>query len=145
MCAQPCLTLCNPMDCSPQSSSVHGIFPSNNTGAGCHFHLQGIFMTQGLNPRLLNLLHCQVDTLLLSCLGIPNEDITLDYTASPPLLSISMSFLPYTFSCERSVLLVFWSFSSVANSCDFGLPIGAGEFRVFLLHNLCHFPLKIVF
>ena len=23
---QPCLTLCNPMDCSPPGSSVHGIF-----------------------------------------------------------------------------------------------------------------------
>ena len=24
--AQPCLTLCNPVDCSPPGSSVHGIF-----------------------------------------------------------------------------------------------------------------------
>ena len=28
-----------------------------NTGVGCHFPLQGIFGTQGLNPRLLRLLH----------------------------------------------------------------------------------------
>ena len=26
MCAQPCLTLCDPMDCSPPGSSVRGIF-----------------------------------------------------------------------------------------------------------------------
>ena len=26
LCAQSCLTLCNAMDCSPQGSSVHGIF-----------------------------------------------------------------------------------------------------------------------
>ena len=26
MCAQSCLTLCDPMDCSPSGSSVHGIF-----------------------------------------------------------------------------------------------------------------------
>ena len=26
MCAQSCLTLCNPMDDSPPGSSVHGIF-----------------------------------------------------------------------------------------------------------------------
>ena len=26
VCAQSCLTLCNPMDCSPPGSSVHGIF-----------------------------------------------------------------------------------------------------------------------
>ena len=26
VCAQLCLTLCDPMDCSPPGSSVHGIF-----------------------------------------------------------------------------------------------------------------------
>ena len=35
MCAQPCLTLWNPMDCSLPSSSVYGIFSSKNTGVGC--------------------------------------------------------------------------------------------------------------
>ena len=29
-------------------------FPGKNTGVGCHFLLQGIFTTQGLNPRLLH-------------------------------------------------------------------------------------------
>ena len=28
-----------------------------NTGVGCHFLLQGIFPTQGSNPRVLHLLH----------------------------------------------------------------------------------------
>ena len=32
-------------------------FPGENTGVGCHFLLQGIFPTQGLNPHLLHLLH----------------------------------------------------------------------------------------
>ena len=36
----------------------------------CHFLLQGIFLTQGLNLRLL---HSQADTLLLSHLGSPNK------------------------------------------------------------------------
>ena len=31
--------------------------PGKITGVGCHFVLQGIFPTQGLNPRLLYLLH----------------------------------------------------------------------------------------
>ena len=31
-------------------------FPGKNTGEGCHFLLQGIFLTQGLN---LSLLHCR--------------------------------------------------------------------------------------
>ena len=49
------------MDCSPSISSVHG-FPGKNTGVGCHFLLQGIFLTQGSNPRLSCLLHWQVDS-----------------------------------------------------------------------------------
>ena len=31
-------------------------FPGKNSGVGCHFLLQGIFPTQGSNPRLL---HCR--------------------------------------------------------------------------------------
>ena len=38
-------------------------YPSKNTGVGCHFLLQGIFLTQGLNPCLL---HWQEDSLPLS-------------------------------------------------------------------------------
>ena len=60
--AQLCLTLCNPMDCTPPGSSVHGNSPGKNTGVGCHFLLQGIFPTQGLNLGLLHLLHWQVDS-----------------------------------------------------------------------------------
>ena len=54
--AQSCQTLCNPMDCSLPDSSVHGNSPGKNTGMGCHHLLQGIFLTQGLNPGLL---HCK--------------------------------------------------------------------------------------
>ena len=35
-------------------------FPSKNTGVGCHFLLQGIFLTQGSNLHLLPLLHWQI-------------------------------------------------------------------------------------
>ena len=38
------------------------------TAARCHFLLQGVFPAQGSNPSLL---HRQVDSLLLSCLGFP--------------------------------------------------------------------------
>ena len=51
-----CLTLWDPMDCSPPGSSVHGDSPGKNTGVDCHPLLQGIFPTQGSNPRLL---HCR--------------------------------------------------------------------------------------
>ena len=48
--AQSCLTLYDPLDCSPRN------FPSKSTGVGCHFLLQGIFLTQGSNPGLQ---HCR--------------------------------------------------------------------------------------
>ena len=44
-----CLTLSDPMGCSPPGSSVHGDSPGKNTGVGCHVLLQGIFLTQGSN------------------------------------------------------------------------------------------------
>ena len=42
------------------------VFSGKNTGVGCHFLLQGIFLTQGSNLSLLHLLHWQVDSLPLS-------------------------------------------------------------------------------
>ena len=54
--AQSCLTLCDPTDCSPPGSSVHGDSPGKNTRVGCHALLQGLFPTQGLNPGLP---HCR--------------------------------------------------------------------------------------
>ena len=55
---QSCLTLYDPMDCSPP-----GIYPwdspRKNTGVGCRALLQGIFPTQGLKPCFLCLLRWQ--------------------------------------------------------------------------------------
>ena len=45
-----CLTLCYPMGCSlPDSSPWNS--PGENTGVSSHFLLQGIFPTQGVEPR----------------------------------------------------------------------------------------------
>ena len=56
------MTLCDPMNVSPLSSSVHGILQARN-GVGCHALHWEIFSTQGLN---LPLLHWQEDSLPLS-------------------------------------------------------------------------------
>ena len=50
--SQSCLTLCNPMDCSPPGSSVHADSLGKSTGVGCRALLQGIFPTQGSKPGL---------------------------------------------------------------------------------------------
>ena len=58
------------MDCSPPGSSVYGDSPGKNTGVGCHALLQGIFPTQGSNPRSPAL---QVDSLLSEPPGKPKN------------------------------------------------------------------------
>ena len=63
------------MDCSPQCSSVHGVFQARTLQAvGCHALLQGIFPTQGSNLRLLRLLHWQAGFLPLAPPGKPSEN-----------------------------------------------------------------------
>ena len=42
--ALSCLTLCDPMNCSPPGSSIHGILQEKD------FLFQGIFPTQGIEP-----------------------------------------------------------------------------------------------
>ena len=75
--AQSCLTLCDPMNCSPLGSSVHGDSPGKNTGVGCHALLQGIFPTQGSNPGLS---HCRWIFHHLSRKGSPR---ILEWVAYP--------------------------------------------------------------
>ena len=57
---QLCPTLCDPIDCCPPGSSVHGDSPGRNTRVGCHGLLQGILPTQGSNTWSLAL---QADSL----------------------------------------------------------------------------------
>ena len=58
-----------PRTVAHQAPLSMGLFPSKNTGVGCHFLLQGIFLTQGPNLCLLQLLHWLVDSLPLRHLG----------------------------------------------------------------------------
>ena len=49
--AQSCLTLCNPMECSPPGSSVHGDSPSKNTWSGLPCLPSGDLPNAGVEPR----------------------------------------------------------------------------------------------
>ena len=60
---QSCLTLCDPMGCSPPGSSVHGDSPGKKSGVGGHALLQGAVLIQGSK--------LQADSLPLSHLGSP--------------------------------------------------------------------------
>ena len=80
--AQLCPILCDLMDCSPPGSSGHGILQARIREVGCHFLLQGIFRTQGLNLYLLCLLHRQVDSLPLAPQGKPSKCLWASANAS---------------------------------------------------------------
>ena len=70
---QSCLTLYDPMDCSPPGSSVHGDSSGKDTGVD----IQGIFPTQGSNPGLP---HCRRILYWLSHQGSPK---ILEWAAYP--------------------------------------------------------------
>ena len=87
--AQLCLTLCDPMDCSPPSSSVHGILQARiQEWVGCHFLLQGIFPTPGSNPGLP---HCKQMLYPLSHQGRHNQTQLLFTTLSSCHLVVAQS------------------------------------------------------
>ena len=64
--AQLCLTLCDPMDCGPPGSSVHGILQARVLEWVAIPFSRGIFPIQGWN---LGLLHRQADSSPLSLQG----------------------------------------------------------------------------
>ena len=65
-------------------------FPGKNPRMGCHFLLQGIFLTQGWNPCLLCLLHWQVGSLLLHHLALTLN--LLNFPLPPPCSFLSFLF-----------------------------------------------------
>ena len=95
-------TLSNPMGHSPPGSSVHRDSPGQNTGVGCHALLQGIFLTQGLNPGLL---HCRWIFYHLSHQGSPKSSLG-DPNVKPRLRIIVLEALPqpHLLPCYASVL-----------------------------------------
>ena len=119
--AQSCPTLWDPMDCSPTRLLRPWDFPGKNTGVGCHFLLQEIFLTQGLNPGLL---HCRqtlyhlshrevvqtlsrVQLFVTPCTAA--HQVSLSFTISHSLLrlmSIESMMLSNHFALFRPLLLL---------------------------------------
>ena len=70
--AQLCLTVHDPMDCSPPGSSFHEILQQRILEWVAMPSSREIFPTQGLNLFLLHFLHWQVDSLPLVPPGKPH-------------------------------------------------------------------------
>ena len=93
---QSCPTLCDPMNCSPPGSSVHGDSLGKNTGVGSYSLLQRIFLTQGSNPSLLQKGFLPSEppweapeegskVKLLSCVQLFAIPLTIAYQAPPSM------------------------------------------------------------
>ena len=71
--AQSCLTLCNPMDCSPPGFSVHGDSPGKNTRVSCHAPQTDYDSNIGFPLTVYNLGHVssvQFSSVTQSCLTL---------------------------------------------------------------------------
>ena len=79
-CCSPCLPTFHTLPPSPPLSPVHTSLPVCSTGkdarVDCHALLQGIFPTQGSNPRLICLLALQASSLPLAPPGKPQVWVT---------------------------------------------------------------------
>ena len=116
------------MHCSPPGSCVHGDIPEKNSGVGCHFLFQEIFLTQKLNQHLLQALQNFIQLRLQSpwmwgswwCRQCASTECQVQslYIASPgfPLSLHELLNLLCLRGC-LSVLYLQVQFSSVAQSC----------------------------
>ena len=75
------------MDLWPTSVFCPCDSPGKNTGVGFHVLLQGIFPTQGSNPRLLCLMHWQAGSLPLVPPEKPKKKIILFKSKGPDGIS----------------------------------------------------------
>ena len=115
---QSCLTLCDPMDCSPPGSSVHGILQAWILEWDCHVLLHGIFLIQGWSPSLLYLLHWQVGSLPSLPPGKPRQGTTIfiKENTMKKLLKITEVTLSTPWDCspmEKNNMKCFYIFNRV--------------------------------
>ena len=96
---QSCMTLWDPMDCSPPGSSAHRISQVRILEWVAIFPPRGIFLIQGSNTHLLHLLRWQADSLPLHCLG------SLCFTYSHRFLSSPLS-LPFISHLGKEIHLI---------------------------------------
>ena len=93
--AQSCLTLCNPMDCSPPSSSIHGILQAKYW-SGLPFPSPGYLPNPGIQPR----------SPALRADALTSDSCLEEYYGSHMALSISkLLLLNYSSSGPLSLLL----------------------------------------
>ena len=114
--SQSCPNLCNPIDCSLAGSSDHGIFQAIILEWIAISFSRGVFLTQGLNPRLT---HCR------QTLYRWNQDIFC-----------------ITFQKQRSYVMyvIFWPFGLLTFCNTFLINVGQQENLLSLYLSSLHSP-----
>ena len=101
-----CMCVCSVVSDSVQPS-VHGILQAGTLEWACHFFLQGIFLTQEYNPRVLHLLYWWADSLLLRQLGsYPNNLLTATQFYPDILRKKHIKMMTQPFPCFRMLNIV---------------------------------------
>ena len=104
-------TLCDPMDCSPPGSSVHGDSPGRNTAVGSCFLLQRISPTPRSIPGLP---HCRRVLYRMSHQGsLLNKSYNLFQSPSPYFNMLShfcpsnLQTLSLSWSCHSAIPFIY--------------------------------------
>ena len=107
--AQLCLTLWDPMGCSPPGSSVHGILQARILEWNSHSLFKGILLTQGSNSHFRQILYClshQDFSSLLMLRGWAGESRVADLLSPLPPRRLDSATLPkISHPLMRSTLL----------------------------------------
>ena len=99
------LTLCDPIPCSPPGSSVHGIFPSKNTGVCGPCHPPGDLPYPGVKPLSLRSPALAGGFFTTSATWeAPGHDTSLGKTA---YVVVSFHSISITFSNDNSAPYLF--------------------------------------
>ena len=108
------------MNCNLPSSFCPCDFPGKNTGVccRCHFLLQGIFLTQGLNP---NLLHWQAKSLPLSHLGSRGRELQSAALIRDCFCCSSME--PFPFRVDSQLAFAWESLTLTLDSVSSLIPL----------------------
>ena len=120
------------MDHSPPGSSVHGDFPGQNTRAGFHALLQGLFPTQGSNPGPL---YCRQILYQLSYKRSPR---ILEWVAYPFSSGSSRTRNQTAVSCIAGGFFTNWPIRKALKSES--LPVVSDSLRPHGLYSLWNSP-----
>ena len=114
-------------------------FPDKNTGVSCHFLLQGTFLTQGSNLRLLCLLQWQADSLPLNHQGSSYLTPINKCFQIKQLLSRLTHYLPLKTAelpmCSRPGPIVYWSSQRTPPFASLLCPWRREQALMYLLHK----------